>query len=153
MPHFSASEPRPIFCSIDAASSVWIGSPLCEAQASATSLIGKAKPFSSSGNQQRQRLKRLCGRSKKRDSLRRTQRSDDVSVWFDNNDVTAMTRFSDRSSSDFDEWFGDGNLLDIQRILTRTCRFVGADSVAAVRRTHHLKRKRVATEGQPYNSA
>ena len=75
--------------------------------------IGEPKPFGSAGNQQRYRLKRLCGRTKKRDRFGRTEESNDVSVRLDRDDVPAVARLGKSTSSDFDERFGNWNSLGL----------------------------------------
>src|SRR5688572_23713655 len=73
-------------------------------------LVGKSKPFSGAGNQQRESLKRLRGGPQERHVVWRAQRSHDVPVGFNSDNVASVSRFGDSSATDFDQRFGDRNL-------------------------------------------
>lgn len=83
--------------------------------------VSETKPIRGAGDQQRQRLKRLSRRSQKGNGVRRTERCGDVAVRFDSSDVTAVPRLGNASTSDFDQRFGERDLLlrHVRRILTR----------------------------------
>jgi hypothetical protein len=103
VPHSSASASKPARASMRATTAVCSGSPLCEAQATASSSSLRPSWSAAAARHQRQGLQHLDCRARKHRPLDVAERSHQAAVGIDHGDRAAMRRFADAAAHRFDQ--------------------------------------------------